>query len=214
MSVLKHSFLQVETKREKSFGGNQNWFPYKFLKKSGCGVISAANVLMHLRGKRQVSELEYLDFAKYMWKYYLPVIPGFGMNGLTLMMGLNRYFLKKKLPYKAGWKISGKKLLSRIDEMLTQDIPVILSVGPNFPKFWGKEQLSFYKRTEDGKYLAAVKTRAHYVTVTGREGQWLQISSWGKEYYMNLREYQNYVKTYSSYLVSNIICITQKKKIQ
>lgn len=211
MRALKHSFLQVESKREYAFGGNQAWFPYKFLKKMGCGVVSAANVLMYLKGKQNVSEMEYLDFAKKIWLQYLPVIPGFGMNGITLMIGLNRYFWKEGLPYRASWKISGKKMLSRIDEMLKKDIPVILSVGPNFPKFWRKEKLSFYRKADDGSYIPAVKTRAHFVTVTGREGQWLQISSWGKEYYFAIREYQNYVKNHSSYLVSNIICIAPLK---
>lgn len=211
MKVLKHPFIQIETKREKSFGGNQAWFPYKFLRKVGCGVISATDVLLHLKGKQQLTKLEYLDFAKYIWRKYLPVIPGFGINGITLMVGLNRYFFKKNLPYKASWKISGRKMLPRIDEMLKKDIPVILSVGPNFPKFWRKEKLSFYKKTDDGRCIPSVKTCAHYVTVTGREGQWFQISSWGKEYYIDIREYQNYVKRYSSYLLSNIICITPLK---
>lgn len=209
MKTLKRSFLQVEARHGMSFGGNQAWFPYKFLKKTGCGVISAANVLLYRKGKQQISETEYMDFAKHLWKYYLPVIPGFGMNGLTLMLGMNRYFYRNQLPYKAWWKISGKKMLNRIDWMLEQDFPVILSVGPNFPKFWGKQKLNLYVKQEAETYRPAVKTTAHFVTVTGREGQWLRISSWGKEYYLNVREYQEYVKTYSSSLVSNILYISE-----
>lgn len=211
MRTLKHPFLQVETKKGISYGGNQAWFPYRFLRKMGCGVISATDVLLHIKGKQQISELEYTDFAKQIWKYYLPVIPGFGMNGFMLMLGLNRYFVKKSLPYRACWKLSGKKMLSRIDAMLAKGFPVILSVGPNFPKFWGKETLTFYTKIDEEKYIPAAKVRAHFVTVTGREGQYLQISSWGKECYMNLREYQDYVKKYSSYFVSNIVCITEQK---
>lgn len=211
MRTLKHPFLKIETKREMAFGGNQAWFSYKFLKKTGCGVISAANVLMHLKGKEQISELEYMDFAKKLWLQYLPVIPGFGMNGLTLMIGLNRYFMKKGLPYRACWKLSAKKMLSRIDEMLGRDMPVILAVGPNFPKFWGKEKLNFYTKISDEKCIPAVKTKAHFVTVTGREGAWLKISSWGKKYYIDIREYREYVKRYSSPWVSNIIYIANSR---
>lgn len=214
MRALKRPYLQVKTKTQAAFGGNQAWFPYKFLQKTGCGIVSATDVLMHLRGKEEVSELEYMDFAKQIWLQYLPVIPGFGMNGLTLMLGLNRYFIKKRMPYRGWWCLSGRKMLARIDKMLEKDIPVILSVGPNFPKFWGKEKLNFYTKINDEKYIAAAKTKAHFVTVTGRAGVWLQISSWGKECYIDIREYKEYVRRYSSPLVSNIICITERKKIQ
>ena len=209
MKTLKHPFLEIESRYGTAYGGNQAWFPHKFLRKSGCGVISAANVLLYKKGKCQVTEAEYIDFAKNLWKYYFPVIPGFGMNGLTLVIGMNRYFLRKQLPYRACWKFSGKKLLGRIDRMLAQDIPVILSVGPNFPQFWGKETLNLYRKTKDRSYVLSTKTNAHFVTVTGREGRWLQISSWGKEFYISIKEYQEYVKKYSNSLVSNILYISE-----
>lgn len=214
MSGLKHPYLQVETPKEMSFGGDQSWFSRKFLRNVGCGIIGATDVLMYLRGRRKISQIEYMDFAKYLWKRYLPVIPGFGMNGLTLMAGLNRYFLQNRLPYRAFWSVSVRKMLGRIDKMLGKDIPVILSVGPNFPFFMGKHQLTFYRKTNDGKYIPAVKTKAHFVTVTAREGVWLQISSWGKCYYIDIREYREYVRNYSSPLISNIICITCRKQIK
>lgn len=208
MKELKHSFLQVETAGGTALGGNQAWFRKKFLKRSACGVISAANVLLYRRGKQKLLEAEYMDFAEYLWKYYLPVIPGFGMNGLTLGSGLNLYFLKHRLPYRAFWGVSGKKMISRIDEMLERDFPVILAIGPNFPKFWGKETLNLYKKTQNGTNVLSTKTRAHFVTVIGHEKEELKISSWGKEYVINLGEYQEYIKKYSSPLVTNIICIT------
>ena len=214
MKTLKHPYLQVKVRNGLSFGGNQRWMPYKFLKNWACGVISAADVLLHLKGKHQVTEAEYLDFAKGLWKFYLPVIPGFGMNGITLMIGMNRYFVKEKMPYRANWNIRGKKLLSRIDDMLSRDIPVIFSVGPNFPKFWGKQAVNLYKKTAQENYVPASKTRGHYMIITGREGMWLQISSWGKEYYLDFSEYQEYIRKHSSYMVSNIICIKELKKIK
>lgn len=213
MRTLGSSFLKIENKGGVFYGGNQAWFPDKFLKDSGCGVISAANLLLYLQKQSRMAETEYMDFATMLWKKYFPVIPGFGMNGLTLMFGLNRYFRKNGLALKAFWGISGKKLLSRIDKMLDEDLPVILSVGPNFPNIWGKRKLNFYTKGKDGSYVFAVKTKAHYVTVTGRDGIYLQISSWGKAYYIDIREYREYVRHYSSSLVSNIICIREKKTI-
>lgn len=214
MGTLENTFIHIKGKEEIAFGGNQAWFQHKFLKNSGCGVISATDLLLHMQGKRQMTETEYLEFAKKLWWKYFPVIPGFGMNGLTLMAGLNRYFHKHGISKKAFWGISGKKMLPRMDAMLSQDLPVILAVGPNFPFFWGKQKLVFYTKTTDGKYVPSAKTKAHYVTVIGRDGVYWQISSWGKEYYIDIREYRAYVKHYSSPLVSNIICIQEKKTIQ
>ena len=204
MKTLKHPFVKING---TAYGGNQAWFSRKFLRKSGCGVIGAANVLIHLQKKETITEQEYMEFAKELWLHYLPVTPGFGMNGLVLMLGINRYFWKQGLPYKAFWGISGKKLLSRIDTMLEQNLPVILAVGPNFPNIFGKQKLNFYKKTSTGAYVRAAKTKAHYVTVTARDGIYLQISSWGEEYYIDIREYREYVSSCSSFLVSNIICI-------
>ena len=207
MKTLQTPYLKVDTKNGTAYGGNQAWLPYKFLKGMGCGLISAADVIFHLEGKENVTEAEYVAFAKKLWTWYLPVIPGFGMNGLTLMMGLNRYFKAHGLCYRACWKISGRKLFSRIDQMLSGDIPVILSVGPNFPLIWKKEKLIFYTKSQEGEYLPTTKIKAHFVTVTGRDGAWLQISSWGKEYYISIREYREYVKCHSSFFVSNVIDI-------
>lgn len=214
MKTLKHPYLKVEFKNGFSFGGNQGWMPYKFLKNWACGVIGAADVILHLQGKQQVTEAEYMDFAKRLWKWYLPVIPGFGMNSVMLMIGMNRYFAKEKLPYHASWNIRGKKILSRIDAMLSRDIPVIFSVGPNFPKIWGKQSVKLYTKNVQGSYVPVSKVRAHYMIITGRDGRWLQISSWGKEYYMDFSEYQEYIREHSSYVLSNIICIKELKKIK
>lgn len=213
MRTLREPFLRVQGKEGESYGGNQAWFPYKFLKNSGCGVISATDLFLHMEGREKISEQQYLQFAKKIWLQYLPVLPGFGMNGLTLMAGINRYFYKKGLPYQAFWAVSGKKMLARIDCMLSENLPVILAVGPNFPNVFGKRKLMFYIKSAEGKYVPSIKTKAHFLTVTGRDGIYLEISSWGKQYYIDIREYREYVKRYSSPLVSNIICIRKKKKL-
>lgn len=210
MKTLKRPYITVKTKDGTSYGGNQAWFAYRFLRKRGCGVISAADGLLYLKGYQTLPQKEYTAFATELWKFYLPVIPGFGMNGLTLMAGLNGYFIKNKLPYRACWGISSKKLIRRVDEMLSKDLPVILAIGPNFPKFWGKKTVTLYRKDAQGQYAPAAKTKAHFVTVTGREGQKLRISSWGKEYWINLLEYEEYVRSFSSPLVSNIVYVKNK----
>lgn len=210
MHTLKQPYLQIETPEGLAYGGNQAWFSRRFLKRSACGVISAANLLFYVQGRHVVKKQEYMEFAKTLWKHYLPVVPGFGMNGLTLMLGLNRCFRKEKMPYRARWNVSAKNMLKRIDEMLSKDLPVILAVGPNFPNIFGKNMLTFYQKDRKGQYFPAAKTKAHFVTVTAREGEKLCISSWGKEYWLDRMELRAYVRLYSSPLVSNIIYITKK----
>lgn len=204
-------FLIVETETGASYGGSQKWFPYGFLKRSGCGVIGAANVICCIRGKRKITKAEYMDISEQLWKRDLPVLPGIGMNGLTLMVGMNRYLKRAGLPYRAAWKISRKTMLSRIDQMLAEELPVILSIGPNAPKIWGKESVSLYQKSSAGQMIVVTKTKAHFVTVTGREERWLRISSWGKEYYIDWNELKEYIAGYSSSLVSNILYISKKK---
>ena len=211
MKTLKKPFHQVDTIRGTFYGGNQAWFPYRFLKNMGCGVISASDLILHIRGKKRLTQLEYVDFAKHLWKYYLPVIPGFGMNGLTLMIGLNRYFVRTGLPYRACWMLSAKKMTSRIEKMLENDIPAILAIGPNFPMFWKKEKLCLYRKEMD-KMVPVTKVKAHFVTVTGISQEWIQISSWGKEYYIQITEYEAYTREKSSSLISNIIYVKKIKK--
>ena len=68
MKTLQTPYLKVDTKNGTAYGGNQAWLPYKFLKGMGCGLISAADVIFHLEGKENVTEEEYVAFAKRLWK--------------------------------------------------------------------------------------------------------------------------------------------------
>ena len=96
-----------------------------------------------------------------------------------------------------------------MEEMLRRDIPVILSIGPNFPRLWKQGKETLY-RMDQGDYRRAAETRAHYVTVTGMDESWLRISSWGKEYYLSREEYETYRADISSALVSNIVYIRER----
>ena len=140
-----------------------------------------------------------------MIRRYFPLLPPSGINGITLVAGLNILFIKRKLPYRAFWAVSGRKLWQRVEDMLNQDLPVILAVGPNFPAFWQNHKLDFYVKTRDGRYVKSAATKGHYVTATGIDDEWLQISSWGRKYYVNRSEYDSYVKKHSNFIFSNLV---------
>ncbi|MCR5310980.1 MAG: hypothetical protein K6E32_06155 [Lachnospiraceae bacterium] len=226
MTGLLKPLFEVNTENENAYGGAQHWFPKKRLQNSGCGVIACANIIAqtdtpskHARyatcpdpaakeqGKaaRTIDQDTYMRLARKM-SFYLPVIPGLGINGVVLAIGINLYFLFHGLPYIAFWGISRRRRDKRIRQMLSDNIPVCLSIGPNFPNIFGKHFVTLYRK-QGGNYLPDTNINAHYVSVTGIDDDWYEISSWGRRLYINKSEYDTYVKKHTGYLLSNILCV-------
>lgn len=225
-SKIRHPYLSVNKSENGSYGGSQTWFENQIIRQGGCGLIGAADVLLYLGLYKKGCQTKYLlslefdtgkiryqEYETYVRRmfFYFPVIPYFGIPGWMLPLGFQRYFLKHRIQLRARWGVRPKSLREKMNEMLQMDIPVLLSIGPNFPFPFGKHKLQLYRRTRSGNYLEAQKTNAHYVVVTGIEGEWIHISSWGREYYIHWDEYREYVKKYSNYLFSNICYISAKK---
>ena len=224
---LRYPYLSVKAQTGDSFGGNQNWSAGRIMRRYGCGVVGAGDVLLYLGLHRTECETDlfygmlredgllslprYERYLTKLRKRYLPVIPGFGIPGFFLPIGMNRYFRRYRIGMRASWGLRFGQILPRIEAMLQQDIPVILAIGPNFPPLLGRKKVTFY-RLENGEYLPAAETAAHFVVVTGIVGEYLQVSSWGKEYYMFWPECQRYGKRCSSFFASNICRIREKKK--
>lgn len=95
------------------------------------------------------------------------------------MTGMNLYFMRNRLPLSAEWRFFNRDIWERIAKMLVEDIPVIMAVGPNFPFFWHNNRTVLYTKDSAGNYHQSSSTKAHYVTVTGLDESWAQISSWG-----------------------------------
>ena len=102
--------------------------------------------------------------------------------------------------------------------MLEEGIPVTLSIGP-----MGKHGVVFYdwvpKTNNHYNFECNFHDElvaGHYVTVTGfmedeeRGRRMLEISSWGRKYYIDYDEYELAVKKYSNFLFSNILYIRNK----
>lgn len=222
---LKHPYITVKENHQSSFGGSQTWAKSRTLQKYGCGVVAGTDFLLYiglhkkypvgtefsrdkyLQGK--LSRTVYLELLDKMRKHYFPVIPGLGMPWWVLIGGLNVYFLKNRIPLKTSFGVRRRNRDNRIRSMLVHDLPVILAVGPNFPIPWKRHKLAFYQKRGQ-EYIEACRTAAHFVVITGMCGQWLEISSWGNKYYVNLKEYEEYVAHYSCPLVSNIIYMKKR----
>lgn len=246
---LKSNYINIlEEDGSLSFGGSQDWVvkdseskrsKNNIIRAFGCGLISAVDILAYIEKTEKQSELngfhghpegeectdecmtleEYRERINQFERIHFHVSYWLGIPGTRLARKMNRFFRRKKLPYRAKWGMSGKKLLTRLKEMLAADIPATLGIGPGFFK---KDRLGLYvmKLDKEGqfesgnlKYSLKRKgtTKDHYVTVTGivedEERTLLEISSWGRKYYIDFNEYTDYVKKCDNYIFSNILYI-------
>lgn len=201
--------------------GSQTWFHKAYLRKCGCGLTAAADLLLYLRdGSRAhifreiplsgpISAGAYGRYTEAFRRRFPPVLPPFGMNALVLWLGISGCFRLYKLPYRAWWGVRPTRLWEEVERMLRGGVPVILSIGPNFPLLWQKHKLTLYTRDGD-RLRPETATTAHFVTITGISPQWLRIVSWGRVYYIRKTEYIRYVRAYSNFFLSNILQVRRK----
>lgn len=223
MLTLRHPYPTIQKDSCTAWGGNQGWLRDDASQRCGCGLVAAADLLLYLhrwgkdRNTRFFREAPgpeqgpipadiYDYYVQRLRKRYFPILPPFGLNAFLLAAGMNRFFRREGLPFHARWGVSGSRFWGTIRSMLSRDLPVILCIGINFPLPWGKAQLSLYTRTgEDYRRTTAV--RAHYVTITGLDDQWMRIASWGQEYYILRADYERYRREHSCGLYSNILAL-------
>lgn len=217
---LARNYITVQLENGRSsYGGDQSWLKTRAEQDFGCGLIAAADILRYLRRKegRETEKLltreEYLKDIHELSESFRIRGP-LGITGFGIANRMNRLFRREGLPYRSKWSFGRKRLERRIPEMLSADIPVLLSVGPGF--FHPKERLKMYRETESGELREAQTMRDHYVTVTERcrteTGEYmLRLSSWGNMYYVNQREYLEHVKKYDNFLFSSILYIRKKE---
>lgn len=218
---LKHIYPGVVRSGRASVGGSQNLLKSKTLQDCGCGVVAALDLVRYLHlydpycctdfftGIEDTNNLSlpvYDLCAQRMRRSYIPVIHPVGTTGFSIAGGLNRYFRRYDLPLKAYWGVAKSEIWQEIQRMLEDDLPVILSVGNQFPRFWRKDGAALYCRVGDAM-KESVRIHAHYVTVLGMDDEWLKVSSWGREYYLSKDEYLRYRNKESINLLCNIVSV-------
>lgn len=206
---MQLDFIKVKESNKIWYGGAQEWCEQKYMRLYGCGIVGCANMLLQLemsKSKKIVSKEDFMELVELLRRNYLLVLPRLGMNGISMMLGMNFYFYRNKLPYRARWGCLPGNLWKRVQRMLENGIPVVISIGPNFPKLWGNYRLNLYEKRGE-LYMVRSTTKAHYVTITAMDDDWITISSWGRKYYINKLEYLDYMKHYSNILFSNILYV-------
>ena len=189
------------TSGKEHYGGDQAWFESKRLKDYGCGVIALTNsILTKELDNASISKARFMHLAEKLQKWYLPVIPGFGINGIELAFGANAYFIRNGLSHRAFWGSLPSHIWETAGKMLDKGWPVVLAIGPNNRILTGKESVAMTGNVND-------KARAHYVSITNMTADKITVSSWGKMFEIDKEEYEKYMKRASNPLFSNILVI-------
>lgn len=161
-----------------------------------------------------LEEKQYLGYLESLRRKYLWILPRLGANAWQIWAAAWRYMRKSGYMAKLHWGVPTWRLKQRILSMLEQGLPVIFCVGPNLNPFDREQKVTLYQ-PEGAGMKAVTKVRAHYMNITGmlwdREGKcYLQVSSWGKCYYISWQEYLHYRRSQPPLLgswLSNILYV-------
>lgn len=225
---LQQEYIAVKTENENSYGGNQNWYEKGLLSDYGCGLVALGDILLYMTkterisfpsakrlcGEGNVKKQEYLSYIKKLGRFLWWMFPlTKGVPGPLLAVWFNWICFWNKSPYKATWSVPSAKIHKAISVMLEKDIPVLFSVGANFPWIWKREGVNLYQKQSG--LICTGKACRHYMTITGMKqdevhGELLQISSWGKKYYIKWKDYEDFLRKKSCGLFTNILYITER----
>ncbi len=221
MHALKHPYPSVLREETVSYGGNQNWSARRDLRLCGCGAVAMTDLVCYLTryhgcrgpeiGQTDPIPLDVYDrLCSSLQRKYLPMIPPMGITGFHLAAGLGLYFQIHRIGLRPFWGVRSKNFWTAMADMLERDLPVIFAVGPNFPFVWQQHKLNLYRKTADGRYVAVSRVKAHYMTATGLDENWMRVSSWGREYYIHREEYTRYGKQHSLALTNNLLWLKER----
>lgn len=213
------------------YGGDQGWFAEENfrLKEHGCGVIATVNLMLYMSGRTNLTQDEYMqevrEFLEDDWSARKELDNEEGYYSISMLLYTNQYFDSHEMGYTTMWKLTQDDMLDKMQEMLSNNLPVILDIGDG-EQFGGeienriekgkakkeddeeenevviKRGIPFYKY-QNGQYVFVQNCQEHYVTVTGireydgTDGEhqiMLEISTWGKKYYMDYDEYKAFIE--------------------
>ncbi len=237
---LNGQYAQIRRKKtgEVTCGGDQGFFagaPARSAderkNKQGCGITALADVFLYLAGQdgsyavrenagcinRILSEEEYKDYYNRIYEFAGGLSPR-GNNGLTfirLQSVFNRMARRQKWPLYGRWGFCGGKIYDRILDMLDRDVPVILCM-PYMVRKRDKSRGAVFYTKKGNNFVKAASVSAHYVVVTGvleENGRiYLEISSWGKRYYIDRAEYETLIRTcFLGTILGNMLYVKRRK---
>lgn len=175
-----------------SFGGSQMWCRTPLMQNCGCGIIAGLDAVMRMTGEGEIGREEYLERFDEAAKYIRPILlPGkhekpriifgseflgsFGVSTGRFKRGL------KKLAKSRNLNIRIKSFIFKYEERvkfyLEQGVPLICLIAAPFNnvKLLNGNDVPF-------------NVGFHWVTVTGIDDKFLEVSSWGGRYRISLKD--------------------------
>lgn len=237
---LNGQYIQVQRGKngEITFGGDQGFFagaPSRSVderkQKQGCGITALADAFLYLADRnagyaikenegclnRVLAEEEYKGYYNRIYEFSggLSVRGNNGLTFIRLQSVFNRMARRQRWPLRGRWGFCGKEIYGRIVEMLGRDIPVILCMPYMVRKKDKGRGVTFYQKKEN-KFVRAAGVSAHYIVVTGvvkESGRiYLEISSWGKKYYIDWEEYDSLIHScFLGTILGNMLYIKRWK---
>ncbi len=178
---MKLDYIKVTDKCGAMHGGNQSDFGGN-IKRSGCGMIAACDLLLYLQNKKNISDSDYRLFIEnearnFFYRFHFNII---GITATRII----RYFRRKGYSFRfvSRSKLKGERFEQLISESLEKGVPVIVRVGLN------RNRLAYKAVNPKSGRVFQGTMSWHYITVTGLENGVLTYSSWGSIGEMQIEE--------------------------
>ncbi|MEG2083800.1 MAG: hypothetical protein RRY38_04280, partial [Oscillospiraceae bacterium] len=235
--------IRIKNQGSLSFGGDQSWFSNNAagrdgtIAKYGCGVIAAADLLLYIARSREncatallageiprredIERAQYEHFLRNLSRHALRPLPPFGLMGSAVAACVNRRFCECRVRLRSEWRFFAlmSKPLEAIREQLSRDIPVIMTIPP-FPLKINSLLLARELPCGDAP-SAAVRYNArsgHFVTAVALHEQkgaiTLEISSWGRRYYIDWCEYLAALRSPVGALACGMVSVKDTERLQ
>lgn len=168
---------------EGSFGGNQMWISSPLMQSCGCGIIAGLDAILRYEGRSVLTMDEYLKMFDEAARFIKPIVlPGKKENPKTF--GVSTWGFKrgmKKFAASRGVSIKLKGFIfdyeEKVKKFLSLGVPVIALIAAPFN--------NVYIVNLNG---AGSSIGFHWVTCTGIDDKYLEVSSWGIEHRIELTD--------------------------
>ncbi|MBR1905966.1 MAG: hypothetical protein IJ819_05850 [Clostridiales bacterium] len=172
--AVRPSCLTRPPSIDGSFGGNQMWTSTPLMQNCGCGIIAGLDAVLRYEGISTLTMDEYLkrfdDAARYLKPIVLPGSPenpkSFGVSTLGFKSGIKKLAASRGIPVKAKGFIFDYE--TKVKKYLEMGVPVVSLIAAPL------NNVSIVNCNGAGSNIGF-----HWVTCTGIDDRYLEVSSWG-----------------------------------
>lgn len=180
-------FIKIKDDYRVFYGGSQQWFKDEKLKKAGCSIVAAANIIAYLSLKTKNEDLyNYKDLSKENFinlmnniSEYLNPNEKIGIiSSLYFIEGVKKFAISKGVKLSANWITSEydyDEIKSFIENSLKKDIPIVILMFRN------------RKLEEFDWHWMTITKISEYV-----DKEYLCVSTWGERRSISLEDFYIY----------------------